>query len=120
MADKCIRCGFNTKKTFQTYRERRRLIGNTYEWHRNYLRTSGVEDVEEESVICGKCRTKLNKERDIAVTDDPAVQSTDHDSTVVLEHITKISGPLFAIEIMHQRHWKTINKFKSFLLEIYI
>ena len=40
---------------------------------------SGVEDVEEESVICGKCRTKLNKERDIAVTDDPAVQSTDHD-----------------------------------------
>ena len=90
MADKCIRCGFNTKKTCQTYRERRRLIGNTYEWHRNYLRTSGVEDVEEESVICGKCRTKLNKERDIAVTDDPAVQSTDHDSTVVLEHITKI------------------------------
>ena len=55
----------------------------------------GVEDVEEESVICGKCRTKLNKERDIAVTDDPAVQSTDHDSTVVLEHITKISGPPF-------------------------
>ena len=46
-------------------------------------------------VICGKCRTKLNKERDIAVTDDPAVQSTDHDSTVVLEHITKISGPPF-------------------------
>ena len=44
----------------------------------------GIEDVEEESVICGKCRTKLNKERDIAVTDDPAVQSTDHDSTVVL------------------------------------
>ena len=75
MADKCIRCGFNTKKTCQTYRERRRLIGNTYEWHRNYLRTSGVEDVEEESVICGKCRTKLNKERDIAVTDDPAVRS---------------------------------------------
>ena len=95
MADKCIRCGFNTKKTCQTYRERRRLIGNTFEWHRNYLRTSGVEDVEEESVICGKCRTKLNKERDIAVTDDPAVQSTDHDSTVVLEHITKISGPPF-------------------------
>ena len=54
----------------------------------------------------------------MAVTDDPAVRSTDHDSTVVLEHITKISGPLFAIEIMHQRHWKTINKFKSFLLEI--
>ena len=82
------------------------------------MRTSWVEDVEEESVICGKCRTKLNKERDIAVTDDLAVQSTDHDSTVVLEHITKISGPLFAIEIMHQRHWKTINKFKSFILEI--
>ena len=118
MADKCIRCGFNTKKTCQTYKERRRLIGNTYEWHRNYLRTSGVEDVQEESVICGKCRTKLNKEREIAVTDDFAVQSTDHDSTVVLEHITKISGPFFAIEIMHQRHWKTINKFKSFLLEI--
>ena len=62
------------------------------------MRTSGVEDVEEESVICGKCRTKLNKERDIAdiaVTDDLAVQSTDHDSTVVLEHITKISGPPF-------------------------
>ena len=38
----------------QTYRERRRLIGNTYEWHRNYLRTSGVEDVEE---------AKLNKEK---------------------------------------------------------
>ena len=75
MADKCIRCGFNTNKTCQTYRERRRLIGNTYEWHRNYLRTSGVED--------------------IAVTDDLAVQSTDHDSTVVLEHITKISGPPF-------------------------
>ena len=55
----------------------------------------GIEDVEEERVTCGKCRTKLNKERDIAVTDDPAVQSTDHDSTVVLEHITKISGPPF-------------------------
>ena len=56
----------------------------------------GVEDVEEESVICGKFRTKLNKERDIAVTDDPAVQSTvDHDSTGVLEHITTISGPPF-------------------------
>ena len=53
------------------------------------------EDVEEESVLCGKCRTKLNKERDIAVTDDPAVQSTDHDSTVVLEHMTKISVPPF-------------------------
>ena len=72
MADKCIRCGFNTNKTCQTYREQRRLIGNTYEWHRNYLRISGVEDVEEQSVVCGNCRTKLNKERDIAVTDDPA------------------------------------------------
>ena len=59
------------------------------------MRTSGVEDVEEESVICRKCRTKLNKERDKAVTDDLAVQSTDHDSTFVLEHITKISGPPF-------------------------
>ena len=38
----------------QTYRERRRLIGNRYEWHRNYLRTSGVEDVEE---------AELNKEK---------------------------------------------------------
>ena len=79
------------------------------------MRTSGVENVEEESVICGKCRTKLNKERDIAVTDDPAVQSTDHDSTVVLEHLTKISGPPFC-----NRNYastpleKRINKFKSF------
>ena len=80
------------------------------------MRTSGVEDVEKESVICGKCRTQLNKERDIAVTDDLAIQSTDHD-TVVLEHITKISGPPFC-NSMHQRHWKTINNFKSFLLEI--
>ena len=83
MADKCIRCGFNTKRTCETYRERQRLIGNTYEWHRNYLRTSGVDNAEEESVICRKCRTKLNQERDIVVSDD-------FDTTAVLENITKI------------------------------
>ena len=62
MADKCISCNVNTKKTKSSYRERRMLSGEAYIWHRSYLaEVCKIQNVSEASFLCGKCRVKLSK-----------------------------------------------------------
>ena len=62
MADKCAFCNYNTKKSQKAYRGRRLLSGNAYDWHRNYLANAcQIDGISEESVLCKKCRTKLDK-----------------------------------------------------------
>ena len=61
MADKCIFCNFNTKKTKTSYSDRRVLSGEAYVWHRSYLASVCKKaNVSEMSVLCGKCRRKLS------------------------------------------------------------
>ena len=62
MADKCIFCNFNTKKTKTSYSDRRMLSGEAYVWHGSYLaNVCKKANVFEMSVLCGKCRRKLSK-----------------------------------------------------------
>ena len=64
MADKCIVCNFNTKKSKHSYGDRRMLSGEAYAWQRSYLANECKKaNVSEMSVLCGKCRRKLSRIR---------------------------------------------------------
>ena len=59
----CVRCGQSLfKRSEFSYRNKGQLSGPAYVWLRDALREQGF-DVSEESIICNKCRCKINQER---------------------------------------------------------
>ena len=60
--DNWVRCRQSLKRSKFSYRNRGQLSGPAYVWLRYALIEQGFE-VSEESIICNKCRCKMNQER---------------------------------------------------------
>ena len=89
--DNCAECGYNTKRSAKSYRNRRFLCGKQYDDIRKCLMNKGKQNISESSVLCCKCLTKYLKRKNLVSECPLAPPLVSVENHVSLENVRSIS-----------------------------